>query len=111
MVQELGGAAPFWLDRGIQPSTMVYVFGLVVVTAAIAGILPALHTTRRRAGPDRRGPDRQSSGQHHALAGRYDHHRSQSAKDDSHRDLHGHPRENAAQNSQRRSTQVVQGTI
>ena len=52
MEQELGGAAPFWLDRGIQPSTMVYVLVLVVVTAAIAGILPALHATRRRAGAD-----------------------------------------------------------
>ena len=42
MAQELAavaGAAPFWLDHGIQPSTMVYLLGLVVVTAAIAGIL------------------------------------------------------------------------
>ena len=54
IVQEFGGAAPFWLDRGIQPSTMVYVLVLVVVTAAIAGILPALHATRRRAGADTR---------------------------------------------------------
>jgi putative ABC transport system permease protein len=52
MAQELGGAAPFWLDRGIQPSTMVYVFVLVVVTAAVAGIPPALHATRRRGGAD-----------------------------------------------------------
>jgi predicted permease len=54
MAQELGGAAPFWLDHGIQPSTMLYVLGLVVVTAAIAGILPALHATRRRSGVDLR---------------------------------------------------------
>ena len=50
----MGGAAPFWLEHGIQPSTMLYVLGLVVVTAAIAGILPALHATRRRGGADLR---------------------------------------------------------
>ena len=33
---------------------MLYVLGLVVVTAAIAGILPALHATRRRGGADLR---------------------------------------------------------
>jgi putative ABC transport system permease protein len=57
MAQELsgwGGAAPFWQDHGIQPSTMVYVLGSVVVTAAIAGILPALHATRRGSGADLR---------------------------------------------------------
>jgi putative ABC transport system permease protein len=52
MVLELDGATPFWLDRGIQPSTVVYVLGSVVLMAAIAGILPALHATRRRAGAD-----------------------------------------------------------
>ena len=50
----MGGAAPFWLEHGLQPSTMLYVLGLVVVTAAIAGILPALHATRRRGGADLR---------------------------------------------------------
>jgi predicted permease len=50
----MGGAAPFWLEHGIQPSTMLYVLGLVVLTAAIAGILPALHATRRRGGADLR---------------------------------------------------------
>jgi putative ABC transport system permease protein len=50
----MGGAAPFWLEHGIQPSTMLYVLGLVVITAAIAGILPALHATRRRGGADLR---------------------------------------------------------
>jgi putative ABC transport system permease protein len=57
MVQDLsgmGGAAPFWWEDGIHLSTMVYVLGLVVVTAAIAGILPALHATRRRSGEDLR---------------------------------------------------------
>ncbi|HYN09597.1 MAG TPA: ABC transporter permease [Vicinamibacterales bacterium] len=50
----VGGAAPFWLEQGPQPSTMLYVLVLVVVTAAIAGILPALHATRRRGGADLR---------------------------------------------------------
>ena len=50
----MGGAAPFWLEHGPQPSTMLYVLGLVVITAAIAGILPALHATRRRGGADLR---------------------------------------------------------
>ena len=54
LAQELGGAAPFWLDDSIQPSTMIYVLALVVVTAAIAGILPALHATRRAGGADLR---------------------------------------------------------
>ena len=48
------GPAPFWLEHGIQPSTMLYVLVLVVITAAIAGILPALHATRRRGGADLR---------------------------------------------------------
>ncbi|HEX7779405.1 MAG TPA: FtsX-like permease family protein, partial [Vicinamibacterales bacterium] len=50
----MGGVAPFWLEHGVQPATMLYVIGLVVVTAAIAGILPALHATRRRGGADLR---------------------------------------------------------
>ena len=50
----VGGTAPFWLEQGPQPSTMLYVLVLVVVTAAIAGILPALHATRGRAGADLR---------------------------------------------------------
>ena len=50
----MDGVAPFWLEHGIQPATMLYVLALVVVTAAIAGILPALHATRRRGGADLR---------------------------------------------------------
>jgi putative ABC transport system permease protein len=52
LAQELGGAAPFWWDDRVQPSTMAYVLVLVVVTAGIAGILPALHATRTRGGAD-----------------------------------------------------------
>jgi predicted permease len=50
----VGGPAPFWLEHGPQPSTVLYVLGLVVLTAAVAGILPALHATRRRSGADLR---------------------------------------------------------
>ena len=50
----MGGDAPFWLEQGPQLSTILYVLGLVVLTAAIAGILPALHATRRRGGADLR---------------------------------------------------------
>ena len=50
----MDGAAPFWLEHGPQPATMLYVLVLVVITAAIAGILPALHATRRRGGADLR---------------------------------------------------------
>jgi hypothetical protein len=53
-VNVMGGVAPFWLEHGPQPSTMLYVLALVVITAAIAGILPALHATRRRGGADLR---------------------------------------------------------
>ncbi len=49
-----GGVAPFWMEHGPQPATMLYVIGLAVITAAIAGILPALHATRRRGGADLR---------------------------------------------------------
>ena len=50
----MDGATPFWWDHRVQPATMVYVSGLVVFTAAIAGVLPALHATRRRGGTDLR---------------------------------------------------------
>jgi len=50
----MGGTAPFWLEHGPQPATMLYVLVLVVLTAAVAGILPALHATRRRGGADLR---------------------------------------------------------
>jgi putative ABC transport system permease protein len=50
----VSGPAPFWLEHGPQPATMLYVLVLVVITAAIAGILPALHATRRRGGADLR---------------------------------------------------------
>jgi predicted permease len=52
----MGGAPPFWREDGTQPSTMLYVLVLVVITAAITGILPALHATRRRGSVDLRQP-------------------------------------------------------
>jgi predicted permease len=50
----IGGPAPFWLEHGPQPATMLYVLVLVLITAGVAGILPALHVTRRRSGADLR---------------------------------------------------------
>jgi predicted permease len=50
----VGGPAPFWLEHGPQPATLLYALVLVVITAAVAGILPALHATRRRGGADLR---------------------------------------------------------
>jgi predicted permease len=51
---DMYGATPFWWDHRVQPVMMLYVLGLVVFTAAVAGILPALHATRRQSGADLR---------------------------------------------------------
>ena len=44
---EFRGSSPFWLDYSVQPATIGYVVVLVVVTAGIVGVLPALQATRR----------------------------------------------------------------
>lgn len=44
---EGGGQAPFWMNYGIPPATVVYVVGLAVLAAVIAGVLPALGVTGR----------------------------------------------------------------
>jgi putative ABC transport system permease protein len=41
-------AAAFWLDFGLRPATVLYVVGLTVLAAVIAGVLPALGATGRR---------------------------------------------------------------
>jgi putative ABC transport system permease protein len=43
-----GGALPYWIDLGIPPAALVYVLGLTLVAAVIAGVVPALHATGRR---------------------------------------------------------------
>lgn len=47
MEQEVGGA-PFWADYSLRPATALYTVGLVILAAAIVGVLPALQATGRR---------------------------------------------------------------
>ncbi len=41
-------ASAFWVDAGLRPATVLYVVGLVVLAAVIAGVFPALGATGRR---------------------------------------------------------------
>ena len=41
-------ASAFWLEFGLRPATVLYVMGLTVLAAVIAGVLPALGVTGRR---------------------------------------------------------------
>ncbi|MGE5836697.1 MAG: ABC transporter permease [Acidobacteriota bacterium] len=43
---EFGGGSPFWADYSVQPATIGYVLALVVLAAAIVGVLPAIQATR-----------------------------------------------------------------
>jgi predicted permease len=47
MNQELGGPT-FWADLSLQPVTVMYTLFLVVVAAAVIGVIPALRATGRR---------------------------------------------------------------
>jgi predicted permease len=40
--------APFWIDYGLSPATVVYVLGLTLLSAVIVGVLPALQATGKR---------------------------------------------------------------
>jgi putative ABC transport system permease protein len=40
------GTLPFWYDPRLSPATVLYVIGLTVLSAAIAGVVPALKITR-----------------------------------------------------------------
>lgn len=42
----LGSVLPFWIDTDISPLTVLYVIGLTLLGAVIAGVLPALKVTR-----------------------------------------------------------------
>ena len=42
------GGAPFWVDAGLNFTTMVYAAGLTIAGAAILGVLPALKVTGTR---------------------------------------------------------------
>lgn len=43
------GGIPFWLDYGIDPATFLYVAGLTILAALVAGVAPALQATSRGA--------------------------------------------------------------
>jgi putative ABC transport system permease protein len=47
-VNRSSGGAPFWMTRGLKPTTLVYAFGLALLCAALLSILPALKATRAR---------------------------------------------------------------
>ena len=48
MTIDAGGRLPFWLTPRISVTTLLYSMGLTIITAAIAGVLPALKVTGRR---------------------------------------------------------------
>jgi predicted permease len=41
------GRRPFWLDYGLRPSTVLWTLGMVVLAAALIGVLPGLQATGR----------------------------------------------------------------
>jgi putative ABC transport system permease protein len=43
-----GSQGPYWIDYGVPWEAMVYVVGLTIVAAVIAGVLPAVQATSRR---------------------------------------------------------------
>lgn len=51
MELDLGMDVPFWTDYSLRPSTALYTGAMVVLAAAIIGVLPALQATRRRNAP------------------------------------------------------------
>jgi putative ABC transport system permease protein len=51
MNQEIGGP-PFWTDLSLQPVTVLYTLFLVVVAAAVIGVIPALRATGRHVQAD-----------------------------------------------------------
>ena len=41
----LSGGAPFWIEPGLKPATIVYAIVLAITSAAILGVLPAIKAT------------------------------------------------------------------
>lgn len=50
VLEAAGQLRPLWFDPGIAPSTMAYGAGLALLVAVVAGVLPAVGTTRGLAG-------------------------------------------------------------
>jgi predicted permease len=46
-VSQSPGATPFWMDFSLSPGTMIYVAGIVLLAAGIAGAVPAFQATGR----------------------------------------------------------------
>jgi hypothetical protein len=68
---ELGGSLPFWVDFGFSWRAALFVAGLSVLAALVAGLVPALQATGgprvrrwrfRRKGNSDRGPDVRATG-------------------------------------------------
>ncbi len=47
-MRDRGGSVPFWMDFGLSVHTVVFVVGLVLLAALIAGAVPALRATGTR---------------------------------------------------------------
>jgi len=45
MIEGQAGPLPFWIDRSISPTTVLYAVGLTLFAATIAGVVPALKVT------------------------------------------------------------------
>ncbi len=56
------GGAPYWFEVGIGPDTVLLIAGLVVLSAVLTGILPALKLTSRRTGQGLSRMQEQSAG-------------------------------------------------
>ena len=69
-VNRSSGGAPFWMTPGLKPSTILYGFGLAILSAALLSILPALRATRRARAGEPREPGRRRD--HAALRPRLD---------------------------------------
>ena len=52
MEAEMG--APFWMDYGLRPATVLYTVGIAVLAAVIVGVLPGLQATGKRLQADLR---------------------------------------------------------
>jgi predicted permease len=48
LMADMDGIPPFWIDVALSSSTVLYVVGLTVLAAVVAGVLPAVQATGRR---------------------------------------------------------------
>lgn len=55
LAQAVNGPLPFWMHIGLTPGTVVYVAGLAVLAAVIAGVVPGIQATGHRLESSLRG--------------------------------------------------------